>query len=92
MPCYELNLISVSFGGQSIELLRMIGARIGENGRVATWKGVRIDLEKGIAKGEQEAINQLKREYSSAAIKQAAKKNGWTVTKKTEREYVAVKW
>lgn len=92
MPCYEVNLIEVKFGGQSVALLRDIGARISADGKIATWRGVTVDLVKGIAKGEQSTINAMKREYSGAAIKRAAKKNGWTVTQRSEKEYIAIKY
>lgn len=91
MPCYEINLISVKFGGQSVALLEEIGARMDGRG---LWqvKGVVIDVKAGTMRGSQEAINQVKRAYSQAAIRQAARRNGWTVTRKSENVFEAVKY
>ena len=92
MPCYQVNLISVEFGGQSERLLEEIGAEVRVDGKSAIWRGVNVDLVQGIARGEQGQINEMKRAYAGAAVRQAARKNGWTVKKVNEREYVALKY
>ena len=91
MPCWEVNLISVEFSGKSVALLRAIGAK---EVRAGVWQvgEVTIDTKRGVAKGEQSKINSVKRAYSREAVRMAARKKGWTLTKKANRKYVAVKY
>jgi len=83
--------MSVEFSGRSVELLKAIGAREVRDG-VWTVDGVEIDLVAGTAIGRQSAINAVKRRYSEAAIKKAAKVNRWSVTKKGQRKFQAIKY
>jgi len=84
--------MSVEFSGRSIELLKAIGARqIGDN----VWQvdGVEIDLVAGTATARRQGqINSVKRRYSEAAVRKAAKVNRWTVTKKAARRFQAIKY
>jgi len=91
MPCWEVNILSVEFSGRSIELLKAIGARqVGDN----LWEvdGVEIDLVEGTATGSQRSINAVKRRYSEAAVRKAAKVNRWSVSKKAARKFQAIKY
>lgn len=95
MPCYEVNLISVEFKAANLTLFALIeGARIVTRAgkSVGHWRGVEVDFSSAIARGKQEEINALKRQYSEVAIKQAAKAKSWSLTKTAINQFVAQKW
>jgi len=92
MPCWEVNTLSVEFSGRSEELLRAMGA---EKVRAGIWRlgSIKIDTNQGTITGRsQELINQVKRKYSEAAVMKAAKVNRWSVTKKGQRKFQAIKY
>ena len=94
MPCYEVNTFSIEFKAKNIRLLEKIGAEISSDRKEAYWKGVYIDLEKGIATcSSQSLINELKQAYSIEAVKQSAKMQGWQVKEVVKgKQYQAIKY
>jgi hypothetical protein len=84
MPCYEVNLISVQFKIENLEILKSAAALLSWNfakyGNIVKVGPVNIYLSQSKAESStQENINTLKRAYSQAAVKAAAKAKGWTL-------------
>jgi hypothetical protein len=96
MPCYQINVISVEFSGKSLALLKAaakdLGWRYSHNGNIVQIGRVKVDLGRGMASGETDYINQVKRAYSRSTVKQVAKRNGWSVSVKGENKIVINKW
>jgi hypothetical protein len=90
MPCYEINLVSVEFNGNSTDLLKAIGFNVRSD--IARRSGLTINLQTGIITGQQDDINRAKREYSYEAVKRASGLGRWTLTKKSENQYEVIKW
>jgi len=98
MPCYQVNLYSVEFKATNINIL--ISALkslqwdydINDN-IVYIGSSLRINLDTQKAEtNNQDLVNRLKRQYSKESVKIAAKKKGWILQKKSENQYIAVKY
>ena len=95
MPCYEVNLMSVSFNVQSkdllLEALRSLelthvvhGERI-----VVTGGRLDIDLKQGrvqLDRSEYNLLNKIKRQYSREVVKVVAQKKKWILKTQTSRK------
>ena len=84
MPCYQVNLISVVFKVENIDLLaqaaKALGWRFNRSSDKVFAGPVTISLGLGKAfSTSQDAINRLKSQYSTQAVKFAAKAKGWVL-------------
>jgi len=90
MPCYEVNLITTKFQATQIHLLEQAAKDLNlvihvSRGYVSIG-GVTINLDTQTAMARsQDDINALKRAYSGAAVRQAAKAKGWTLSQWTTK-------
>lgn len=105
MPCYQVNLMSVEFLAENLDLLekavRAEGGtfqRYGDSveirlhGRSLTYdiKGQKMITEQyGNVSSE---INALKRAYSREVVQKAAKKNHWSLRSNGVNQYIATKY
>ena len=97
MPCYQVNLISVEFKAEHLDLLEK--AAISQNlsfrksGNTVYIGRMEFNTASQTIVGRNQSdINALKRSYSEQVVKTAAKRNGWTVQKKQVGSYVACKY
>ena len=84
MTCYQVNLISVTFKVENISIFEQAAKALGwafqRNGNLIVAGRVMVNLSQGKAQSSsQEAINQLKRQYSVQAVKLASKAKGWVL-------------
>ena len=84
MPCYTVRLVSVIFKAQNEGILKQAAEALGwgysKQGNTAYIGAVTVDLNTQTAQAyDQSDINALKRAYSQAAVKQAARAKGWTL-------------
>ena len=86
MPCYEVRLVSVEFKASNEKILQEAAkalswgfSKFSMNGTTVQVGRVIIHLDQQTAEGRQDEINALKRAYSTAAVKAAAKAKGWTL-------------
>lgn len=92
MPCYTVQEMSVEFRAAHADLLEKAMSALGWRfDKVAAelyrlQNGIELNLLTGkatIRAGQQDKLNELKRQYSAEAIKRLAAKNRWTVSKTT---------
>ena len=97
MPCYQVNLVSVVFQAKHLDLLEAAAKaenlkyqKIGTTIRIGDMQ---FDTRSNKIMGRsQSRINALKRAYSKAVVKKAARKNSWIVQPKGQNQYVAMKY
>lgn len=86
MPCWQINVVSVEFSAERIDVLRdavrFLGWEMGTTGEVLEIKTP--DGVFTIANGEavvdrslMPRVNELKRAYAFQAVQRAARANGW---------------
>jgi len=91
MPCYQVNLISVVFKIENIDLLaqaaKVLGWSFERNGDQVRVGNINVSLGLGKAFSvNQGSINQLKRQYSIQAVKLASKAKGWVLESWKEKD------
>jgi len=94
MPCYQINLVSVEFNGNSKDILLKMGGRlIGDTVYIGKF-GVNVNLKTGIATGRsQSQINLAKVEYSKTVVKEMAKKKIWQYSENKQTGKITLtKW
>ena len=104
MPCYQVQLMSVEFQAEHIDLVeeaaKAIRMRVRRSGNVVYMDNLAFDLDTqkisgrvyGGEKVVQEQINKLKRAYSRQVINKTAKANNWTVSYQSTNKAIAQKW
>lgn len=90
MPCYQVNLVEVSFKVRNREYLIQALADLNFNyvelGRAEIRIGdnIVLDLDKETVTARSNAldrVNQLKRKYSEIVVQTAAKRHHWAMAK-----------
>jgi hypothetical protein len=97
IPCWQVNLISVEFSPQNVDLLKKTVKKLGweidvkPSGEmeVTTISGQKINIKDGIAIGQSRLVNGLRVAYSQTVLTAAmayAKEKGWQVQKKSDNK------
>ena len=94
MVCYEVNLLSLKFTGQNVDILVEVLTEMGLRPMVSNDKqyvytgsgrnSIDFDLVSGkveLASGRQDKVNKIKRAYSMKVVEQVASKYKWKVKK-----------
>jgi hypothetical protein len=86
MPCYTVRLISVEFKAENLKVLEEAAKllnmpfTLNANKTFAAVGPISISLQNQTAEAYyHKDINALKRAYSQAAVKMAAKSKGWSL-------------
>lgn len=90
MPCYQVNLISVSFKVANVEYLKKaleaLNYNYQFNGRSTCRIGdnIILDLDSETittSSWNTDRVNELKRKYSEVVIEEAARRHHWAMSK-----------
>lgn len=107
MPCWEVNTMSVEFKARNFKLLQQaltelkisfscykderISFRHQGNSYNINLKTQTVTFE-GNNKAGWEFVNKLKRTYSTVVVKEAAKKNKWSVRNLKQNKFQLVRY
>ena len=100
MPCWEVNVYTLEFKAENIDLLKEALESLGYNYEIYELRGetycsIRGGIELNLTRGQatvsdynRDRLNRVKQEYSWKAVEKVAKKKKWFLKKKAEKKAI----
>lgn len=101
MPCYQINLVTLKFKAQNVDLIMKVledmklRPKYDEKRKVIYTSLGEFNLNTGEVETPSyyaKKVNDFRVNYSMEVLKVAAKKNKWVVKQRATRQFVAKKW